>query len=228
VTIVGFTIQKLLLDFEGAAPMGVGDLRDVRLKPRKSQQRLVELEQRTNVMFLIRHARRFFADRISWNLTDIAKGDVLPAAIDGVVSVTIRAKFGRGDEDGLGDHRLAPRIGPTWWYGGARGEMQRQEFDPISRLFVSLAEGTLLECLTKIFAPAREEPGTEFGIVYEDNFSRRWLDDDHARRKEKIVRPETAFRDRLCRVSRVGPSSNSSHPGTIVGSGSSGSGGSAL
>jgi hypothetical protein len=169
VTIVGFTIQKLLFDFEGAAPMGVGDLRNVRLKPRKSRQRLVELEQRTNVMFLVRHPRRFFANlinglksacfrvnflrtdvglgwegrggegrggthRISWDLTNIAKGDVLPAAIDGVVSVTIRAKFGRSDEDGLGDHRLAPRIGPTWWYGGARGEMQRQEFDPISRL----------------------------------------------------------------------------------------------
>jgi hypothetical protein len=74
--------------------------------------------------------------RISWDLTDIAKGEVLPAVI-GVVSVTIRAKVVRSDEDGLGDHRLAPRIGPTWWCRGARGEIQRQEFDPISRLDVS-------------------------------------------------------------------------------------------
>jgi len=72
--------------------------------------------------------------RISWDLTDIAKGDVLPAAIDVVVSVTIRAKVIHGDEDGLRDHRLALRIGPTWWCRGARGEIQRQEFDPISRL----------------------------------------------------------------------------------------------
>jgi hypothetical protein len=40
------------------------------------------------------------------------------------------------------------------------------------------------------------------------------LDDDHARRKEKIVRPETAVPDRRGRVSRVGP--GSSHPGNLV------------
>jgi hypothetical protein len=72
--------------------------------------------------------------RISWDLTDIAKGDVLPAAIDAVVSVTIRTKVVRSDEDGLGGHRLALRIGPTWWCGCAQGEIQRQEFDSISRL----------------------------------------------------------------------------------------------
>lgn len=71
--------------------------------------------------------------RISRDLTDIAKGDILPAAID-AVSETIRAKFVHSDEDRLGYHRLAPRIGPTWWCGGARGEIQWQEFDPISGL----------------------------------------------------------------------------------------------
>ena len=216
-------------------------------------------------------------------MTDIAKGDVLPAAIDAVVSVTIRAKVIRSDEDGLGDRRITPRVGPSWWCRGARGEIEWQEFDPISRLdrhvstpkkrksdfrysfpfslrgkgegrgtkeggrawargcaplhtpppahgtpppfeqkvrynyekthlFVSLAEGTLLERLTDIFTPAREEPGTESGVVHEDNFSGRWLDDDHARRKEEIARPETAIRDRRRRVLRVGPSS--SHPGS--------------
>jgi hypothetical protein len=74
--------------------------------------------------------------RISWYLTDIAKGDVLPAVID-AVSATIRAKLVHSDEDGLGDHRLPPCIGPTWRYGGARGEINWQEFDPISRLHVS-------------------------------------------------------------------------------------------
>lgn len=38
--------------------------------------------------------------RVSWYLTDIAKGDVLPAAID-VASAAIRAKLFRSDEDGL-------------------------------------------------------------------------------------------------------------------------------
>jgi hypothetical protein len=82
---------------------------------------------------------------------------------------------------------------------------------------VGLAEGTLLERLTDIFAPAREEPGTEFCIVHEDDFSGRRLDDDHARREEKIVGPETAGRDGRCRVSRVGP--GSSHSGSGGGSG---------
>lgn len=72
--------------------------------------------------------------RISWDLTDIAKGDVLPTAINVVVSVTIWAKVVRSDEDGLGDQWLALRIGPTWWCRGARREIERQEFDPISRL----------------------------------------------------------------------------------------------
>jgi len=83
-----------------------------------------------------------------------------------------------------------------------------------THLFVSLAEGTLLERLTNIFTPAREEPGTVLGVVHEDNFSGRWLDDDHARPKEKIMHPETAVRDRRRRVIRVGPSSD--HPGTRV------------
>ena len=72
--------------------------------------------------------------RISWDLADIAKGDVLPAAIDVVVSVTIRAKFVRSDEGGLEDRHLAPRIGSIWRCGCTRGEIQWQEFDPISRL----------------------------------------------------------------------------------------------
>jgi hypothetical protein len=50
--------------------------------------------------------------RIGWDLTDIAKGEVLPAVID-VISATIRAEIVRGDEDRLGDHQLAPRVGPA-------------------------------------------------------------------------------------------------------------------
>lgn len=71
--------------------------------------------------------------RIGWDLTDITKGDVLPAGVDSV-SVIFRAKFGRGDIDRFGDHQLAPRVGPTWRCRGARGEMQGQELDTISRL----------------------------------------------------------------------------------------------
>ena len=71
--------------------------------------------------------------RIGWDLTDITKGDVLPAGVDSPF-VIFRAKFGRGDIDGFGDHQLAPRVGPTWRCGGARGEMQGQELDTISRL----------------------------------------------------------------------------------------------
>ena len=85
----------------------------------------------------------------------------------------------------------------------ARGRMARH---PLSNqkyvtnyekthLFVGLAEGTLLERLTDIFAPAREEPGTARGVVHEDDFSRRRLDDDHARPEEKVGRPETAVWD---------------------------------
>ncbi len=99
-------------------------------------------------MFLVRHARRFFADlinelkgacfaytkwifrkrcwdragrtthRIRWYLTDIAKSDVLPTVVD-VVSATIRAKIIHGDKDGLGDRRLVPRVGMTWRCRGA-------------------------------------------------------------------------------------------------------------
>jgi hypothetical protein len=36
----------------------------VGLKSWKKQQRLIELEQRTDVMFLVRHARRLFAHLI--------------------------------------------------------------------------------------------------------------------------------------------------------------------
>ena len=71
--------------------------------------------------------------RIGRNLTDITKGDVLPASVDSV-SVISRAKIGRGDKDGLGDHQLEPRVGPIWRRGGTRGEMQGKELDPISRL----------------------------------------------------------------------------------------------
>ena len=34
----------------------------MRLQPRKTQQRVIEFEERTDVVFLIRHARRFFTD----------------------------------------------------------------------------------------------------------------------------------------------------------------------
>jgi hypothetical protein len=62
-TTVGFAaIQKLLLYFDGFLPMSVGDLHDMRLKPRKMRQRLIELEQRADVMYLVRHACQFFAD----------------------------------------------------------------------------------------------------------------------------------------------------------------------
>src|SRR5712691_11703152 len=92
--------------------------------------------------------------RISWDLTDVAKGDVLPAAIDVVLSATIRAKVVHGDEDGLGEHRFALCVGPTWWCGGARGEIERQEFDPISRL----------KRQTRISPPPREKRKSDFSL----------------------------------------------------------------
>lgn len=145
VKIGGFMIEKLLLYFDGAPPKLVRDSDDVRFKTSKSRQCLVELEQRTDVMFLVSHARRFMADlnqrglkenkmlglgweethRIGCYLTDIAKSDVLPAIIDVVSATTIRAEFVRGDEDGLGDAWLVSRIGTIRRYGGARGEMER-------------------------------------------------------------------------------------------------------
>ena len=67
-------------------------------------------------------------------------------------------------------------------------------------LFVSLAEGTLLERLADIFAPAREEPGATLGVVHEEDFAGGRLHDDHARAKLEIVHPETAVRDRARRV----------------------------
>jgi hypothetical protein len=63
-TIIRSTIQTLLLDFDGVLPVNVGGLHDVPLEPWKKRQRLIELEQRTDVVFLVRHARRFFADLI--------------------------------------------------------------------------------------------------------------------------------------------------------------------
>jgi hypothetical protein len=44
--------------------------------------------------------------------------------------------------------------------------------EKITYLFVSLAEGTLLERLADILAPAGEEPGVAFGVVHEDDFAR--------------------------------------------------------
>ncbi len=64
-----------------------------------------------------------------------------------------------------------------------------------THLFVSLTEGTLLERLTDIFAPTREEPGAARGVIHDNDFTRGRLDDDHARPEEKIVCPETAIRD---------------------------------
>lgn len=128
---------------------------------------------------------------------------------------------GKGEEKGTkeGGVRVQSHITPPTHPPCAHGtpppfeQKGRYNYEK-THLFIGLAEGTLLERLTNIFTPAREEPGTEFGIVHEDNFSRRWLDDDHARRKEKVVRPETAFRDRRRRVLRVDP--GSTHHGTVV------------
>ena len=73
----------------------------------------------------------------------------------------------------------------------------------VTYLLVSLAEGTLLERLADIFAPAREEPGATLGVVHEKDFAGGRLHDDHARAKLEIVHPETAVRDRTRRVFRV-------------------------
>ena len=80
--------------------------------------------------------------RIGWDLTDIVEDDVLPAAVD-AISVTIRTEIMRGDKDGLGGHQLAPRVGPTWRCGGARGEIQRLELDTISCLDTQTKKGSV-------------------------------------------------------------------------------------
>ena len=99
----------------------------------------------------------------------------------------------------------------------------------VTYLFVSLAEGALLERLANIFAPAREKPCIELGVIHDEDFARGRLNDDHARREEKIARPEVAIWDRSRRVFTVVPTRSSiSHDlGTIV-TGASGTGGPAL
>ena len=81
----------------------------------------------------------------------------------------------------------------------------------VTYLFVSLAEGALLERLTDIFTPAREKPGTVLGVVHDEHFARRRLDDNHARREEKVARPEVAVRDRRRRIFRVESARSSAH-----------------
>jgi hypothetical protein len=94
-----------------------------------------------------------------------------------------------------------------------------------THLFVSLAEGTLLERLTDIFAPAGEEPGMTLGVIHEDNFARGRLNDDHARPEEEIGCMETAIRDRPRRLVRVEPRSvGGGHPNRTVVTTSGGSG----
>lgn len=139
-------------------------------------------------------------------------------------------KWGGGEEERgqacgpVAIYLLPPRARPH----GTPPPFKRYTISRKTHLFVGLAKGTLLERFTDIFAPAREEPGTERGVVHEDDFSRGRLDDDHARREEKIVRPETAVWDRRRRVDRVVSGFGGGHPprGTaVVGGGGGGGGG---
>lgn len=59
---VSLSISTPLLGLDGVQPMLVGDLRDMRLAPREAAQGLLELEQRTDVIHLVKHACRLFAD----------------------------------------------------------------------------------------------------------------------------------------------------------------------
>jgi len=116
------TILTPLLDLEGLLPMTIGNLRDMRLHPRKKRQGLLELEQPTNVTRLVRHARRFFADRISGDLADVVKGEVLSAGVDLDTLTIIGPEIGRGDKDGLEDTEVVPRS--IWSDRRACGKMQ--------------------------------------------------------------------------------------------------------
>ena len=71
--------------------------------------------------------------RIGRDLADVAKGNVLPARID-AISVTMRPKVVCGDEDGLGERRLALRVRPTGRGGSTQWEIQGQKLDAISSL----------------------------------------------------------------------------------------------
>jgi hypothetical protein len=62
--------------------------------------------------------------RISWNLANKVKGDVLAAAISRSAPAMARPKVLRGDKDGLGDHQLVPRGWTTLWGGCAHGEIE--------------------------------------------------------------------------------------------------------
>jgi len=151
--------------------MPVGYLCNVRFHWREQPQGLLEFKQRTDIMALVRHARRFFTNRVGGDLADVAEGDVLPALVNGVAT-KIRAEFVRSDKDGLAHQELASRVRPTWRGRGARGQVQGQELDTISRLLVRLAERALLERLADIFAPAGDEPRFGLGIVHDDDFAR--------------------------------------------------------
>jgi len=116
--------QPLLFNLDGAPPMPISDLRDVRLYLRETFYSLVKFKERANVVFFVRHARRFLTDRIGRDLAGIVKGDVLPARIDVIPATTIRPKVIRGDEDGLRDGGLAPQVRPIWRCGCTQREMQ--------------------------------------------------------------------------------------------------------
>ena len=60
--------------------------------------------------------------RIGGDLAGVVESDVLPALVD-VMSAAVGPKVVRGDEDGFGDGRLDPRVGPTWRGGCAQGEV---------------------------------------------------------------------------------------------------------
>jgi hypothetical protein len=54
--------QPLLLNLDGVPPMPMSHLSDMGLHLREAPQGLVEFKQGADVMFFVRHARRFFAD----------------------------------------------------------------------------------------------------------------------------------------------------------------------
>lgn len=58
----GLSVSTPLLERDGLPPVLIGDVRDVRLDLRKKRQGLVKLEQRADIILLVRHARRLFAD----------------------------------------------------------------------------------------------------------------------------------------------------------------------
>jgi hypothetical protein len=98
------------------------------------------------------------------------------------------------------------------WNGGASdavGEKEKQG-EERTYLLVGLAQCALFERLANVFATAREEPRALGGVVHDEDFTGGRLDDDHARAKQQVLRPEAAVRYRRRREVRVLPRFESS------------------